>query len=238
MCAWGGGSDLHAVLAAQKHRLPSTKKQMIGPGQFERAVHQALTQRYGREGHKLAVRVFYPQQPLDVGFGKIHLEVEDLKGGGRVGRRAFRVSLFVNKKFLKTVNVVCEVKASTHVAAPRRWMKPGDLIMREDLTFIPVSVPSLDHDFVLDPRRIIGKEVLRPLPPRKPIRKEGIQDPPVVKKGDRVTLEVRQGGLLVQTIGMAKASGKTGETIPVKNQQSGREVLGTIVGAGVVGVQY
>ena len=51
-------------------------------------------------------------------------------------------------------------------------------------------------------------------------------------------IEVRSHGLLVQTVGMAKASGKPGETIPVQNFTSGREVLGMVLAVGVVEVPF
>ena len=101
-----------------------------------------------------------------------------------------------------------------------------------------VDVPSLTHDFILNQDDVIGKQVLRPLPPRQPIRKIMIDDPPIVHKGDRVIIEIRLGGLLVQTVGLAKATGKSGDTIPVQNKNSGREVLGTILGAGLVEVGF
>ena len=51
-------------------------------------------------------------------------------------------------------------------------------------------------------------------------------------------MEIRLGGLLVQTIGVAKAAGKSGDTILVQNQNSGREVIGTILSAGLVEVGF
>ena len=65
-----------------------------------------------------------------------------------------------------------------------------------------------------------------------------LDDPPIVHKGDRVMIEFRQGGLLVQTVGLAKAAGKSGEAIPVQNKSSGREVIGTILRAGLVEVGF
>jgi flagella basal body P-ring formation protein FlgA len=53
-----------------------------------------------------------------------------------------------------------------------------------------------------------------------------------------VLIEVRSGGLLVQTVGLAKAAGKAGETILVQNQASGREVLGTVMATGLVEVGF
>ena len=46
-----------------------------------------------------------------------------------------------------------------------------------------------------------------------------LDDPPIVHKGDRVMLEVRRGGLLVQALGLAKAEGKSGDTILVQNKK-------------------
>jgi flagellar basal body P-ring formation protein FlgA len=65
-----------------------------------------------------------------------------------------------------------------------------------------------------------------------------LDHPPLIHKGDRVLIEVRNGGLLVQTVGIAKAAGKAGETISVKNQTSGRDVLGTVMAAGIVEVGF
>ena len=59
-----------------------------------------------------------------------------------------------------------------------------------------------------------------------------------VHKGDRVVLEVRQGGLIVRTVVIARDSGEPGKTIAVKNQTSGREVIGKVVNAGLVRVLF
>lgn len=205
---------------------------------FERVVLAELTRRYGRPNHQLSLRVLFPSQLVEVPKGNIHLEVGEWSGGGRTGRRAFRVGVFVNQQFIQTVNVVGEVKAQVAVATPIRWLKPKDVVGVEDLATMMVDVPSLTHDFVLELEEAIGKQVLRPLPPRQPIRKIMLDYPPVIHKGDRVMIEVRSGGLLVQTVGLAKAAGKAGETIPVQNQTSGRDVLGTVIAVGLVEVGF
>jgi flagella basal body P-ring formation protein FlgA len=212
--------------------------QSVRAGDFERIILAELTRRYGRPHHQVSLRVLFPSQLVEVPRGNLHLEVEEWSGGGRTGRRAFRVGVFVNQQFIKTVNVVGEVKAQAEVATPIRWLKPKDLVAGEDLAPMMVDVPSLTHDFILDLEEAIGKQVLRPLPPRQPIRKIMLDHPPVIHKGDRVMIEVRSGGLLVQTVGLAKAAGKAGETIPVQNQASGRDVLGTVMAAGLVEVGF
>jgi len=205
---------------------------------FERVIFSALLRQYGRPHHRVGIRILYPKKPLIVPGGRLHLDVEKISGGARTGRRSFRVRLFVNDELIKTVSVVGEVKAQATVATPVRWIKPKEIVRAEDVITMTVNVSSLTHDFILDLNDVIGKEVLRPLPPRQPIRKALLDDPPIIRKGDRVMLEVRQGGLLVQAVGLAKATGKFGDIIPVKNQNSGREVVGRIMGAGLVEVSF
>lgn len=232
-----GGQDSGNVWAATSQHGHAVEQTVV-VRDFKRVIFSALIRQYGRPHHRVGVRILFPKNPLIVPAGRLHLEVEKISGGARTGRRAFRVGLFINEQLFKTVSVVGEVKAQATVATPVRWMKPKEIVGAEDVMMMTVNVPSLTHDFVLDLNDVIGKEVLRPLLPRQPIRKAFLDDPPVIRKGDRVMLEVRQGGLLVQTIGLAKATGKLGDMIPVKNQNSGREVLGRIMGSGLVEVGF
>jgi len=229
--------DAGSVWAA-KPQSGRVGEQSVAAQDFERAIFSTLTRQYGRPHHRVKVRILFPKKPLTVQAGKLHLEVEKLAGGARTGRRSFRVGLFINGQFLKTINVVGEVKAQATVTTPVRWIKPKEVLVKKDVTAMTVDVPSLTHDFILDSDDVIGKQALRPLPPRKPIRKIMLDDPPIVHKGDRVMIEVRKGGLLVQAVGLAKAAGKSGDTILVQNKNSGREVFGTILSAGLVEVGF
>jgi flagellar basal body P-ring formation protein FlgA len=239
---WGHGWGTLEGMAWAEGSVSSTPvrpdSQSLDGRDFEGVIVAELTRRYGRSHHQVSFRVLFPKQSVEVPKGKLHLEIGEWSGGGRTGRRAFRIGIFVNQQFLRTVNVVGEVKAQVEVATPIRWLKPKEVVTVEDLSLMMVDAPSLTHDFILDFDEVIGKQVLRPLPPRQPIRKIMLDYPPMIHKGDRVMIEVRGEGLLVQTVGVAKAAGKRGETIPVKNQTSGREVLGTVMASGLVEVRF
>jgi len=235
----GGVAWSHdGTLWAAKAHADRAGEQFVIAQQFEQAIVAAISEQYGRRNHHVSLQVLFPQKPLIVPAGELSLDVEQLSGGARTGRRAFRVRLFIHGQFLKMVNVVGELKAQATVTTPVRWMKPKEMVMADDVMAMTVDLPSLAHDFVLEDGEAIGKQVLRPLPPRQPIRKAMLEDPPLVHKGDRVLIEVRKGGLLVQTVGLAKAAGKSGEAIPVQNQSSGREVIGRIMGSGLVEVGF
>ena len=193
---FGWSSDVGNVWATQAKSV-GVVEQSVTAQDFERAIFSTLTHQYGRPHHRVKVRILFPKKPLTVQAGKLHLEIEKLAGGARTGRRSFRVGVFINEQFLKTINVVGEVKVQATVTTPKRWIKPKEVVMAKDVMRMMVDVPSLTHDFILNHDDVIGKQVLRPLPPRKPIRKIMLDDPPIVHKGDRVMLEFRRGGLLV-----------------------------------------
>jgi len=222
--AWGASSAKQAV-------------QAVTAPDFEQALFQEISRRYARPAHKISLQVLYPKQPITVPKGNLHIDVDGVNGG-RTGRRAFRVQIFVSGQFIKTVNVVAELKGTVEAVMPVRWIRPKEILSQEDMELVMIEVPSLTHDLVLGLEEAVGKQVLRSLPPKQAIRKNVLDHPPLIRKGDRVRLEVRSEGLLVQTVGLAKAAGKQGETIPVKNQSSGREVVGTVMASGLVEVRF
>jgi flagella basal body P-ring formation protein FlgA len=231
------GLDAESALAA-KAQSGHVGQQSIYARDFEKAIYAILARQYGRPHHRMQIRIVFPKKPLPVSSGKFHLEVEKLAGGARTGRRSFRVGLYIDGQFRKTINVVGEVKVQARIMTPVRWIKSKEIITKEDVTVMTVDVPSLTHDFILQKDDVIGKRVLRSLSPRQPIRKIMLDDPPLVHKGDRVMIEVRQGGLLVQAIGLAKAEGKSGDTILVQNRNSGRDVIARVLSAGLVEVGF
>ena len=213
-------------------------KPVVTPEQFRQVLVDEFRDRYSLENVDLAVRVVFPKTPIRVPAGNLRMKLVRNPTEIRTGRRAFRFGLHVDNRLIKTVNIVAEVAAQTDVVTPLHWIKNAHIIRAEDLSVTKVALPSLGHSFIRDPFGAVGKKALRPLPPHRPILQNFLASPPVIRKGDRVIIEARQGGLIVQTVGLAKASGQPGETIPVVNRTSGREVLGKILRAGLVEVLF
>ncbi|RMH08901.1 MAG: flagella basal body P-ring formation protein FlgA [Nitrospirae bacterium] len=212
--------------------------QLVTQKHLEQALLAQLHRQFPLKNVELSVQVLYPKQPVTVPNGKLVIQVPPDTMDGRTGRRAFRVALLVDAHLVQTVNVVAELMAKSQVVAPVRWIKAKELLEADDLTMISHTLPALVHDFIQDMHQAVGKQATRLLRPNAPIQHAYLALPPVIHKGDRVIIEARRGGLLVQTVGIAKASGQAGKMIPVENQRSGREILGRVLAAGLVEVQF
>ncbi|WP_447968317.1 flagellar basal body P-ring formation chaperone FlgA [Nitrospira sp. M1] len=215
-----------------------TETQRVAIRQFHETIMKDLHARITSPDMKIDVQVLFPKTSLEVPAGRLTLEVQTNRLSHLTGRRAFRVQIMVDSKPIKTVNIVASVSVRTDVLTPVRWIKMHEVLTAKDVMKTTVNLRTFHQDIVMDPTDIIGKRATRALPPHQPFRASFVAEPLLVHKGDRVMIEVRRGGLFVQTLGVAKASGQSGELISVTNQTSGRDVLATVLSAGVVEVRF
>ena len=230
-------------LAGDRSSVGNTKiaghgTQMVSPAQFKRALLDSLNHQFSLPDIELSVDVLFPKNPVKVPKGVVDIQVPPDTMNGRMGRRSYRMGLSVNQEFNRMVNVVAEIEARMPVVVPVRFIKAHETIDTPDVMIRDYSLPTLTQDYLKRPEFVVGKNATRHLPPNMPILETFVTEPPVIHKGDRVIIEARQGGLLVQTVGVAKETGAPGKMIAVQNQRSKREVMGRVLGAGVVEVIF
>ncbi|GJL66059.1 MAG: hypothetical protein NPIRA05_10300 [Nitrospirales bacterium] len=217
---------------------PQVETQRIEIRQLHQTIMDDLRTRFESKNMQLELQVLFPKKPIEVPAGRLGLDVRNDRFSDLTGRRAFRVQVRVDAQLIKTVSVVASVTARVEVLTPVRWIKVYEVLTSKDVVKRTVNLRTLSQDVLMDPKDIIGKQAARSLPPHQPLRSSFLAEPPLVHKGDRVMIEVRRGGLFVQTLGVAKASGQSGELITVTNQTSGRDVLAMVRSAGVVEVKF
>jgi len=224
--------------SAGQSRVGGSQTQIVSPARFQRALLNSLRHQFSVPGMALSVDVLFPKTPVTVPKGAINIQVPPDTMNGRMGRRSYRMGLSVNQEFERMVNVVAEVEARMPLVVPVRLIKAHETIDARDVRVTKYSLPTLTQDYVRGARTVVGKKATRLLLPNKPIQHTFVAEPSVVHKGDRVIIEARHGGLLVQAVGIAKGAGAPGKMIAVENQQSKREIMGRVLGAGLVEVSF
>jgi flagella basal body P-ring formation protein FlgA len=94
----------------------------------------------------------------------------------------------------------------------------------------------MDYGYLVEVSDAVGQRLRRPLAAGEPIAPGNLEIPPMVKRGQRVTLEAQTGGLTVRMAGVAKADGIKGQIIEVENLNSGRDVQAVVRSAKSVEV--
>lgn len=110
---------------------------------------------------------------------------------------------------------------------------PGDTInesMLKDRTF-PATY-RFRTAVVESPRVLTGKTARRTLLPGEPIPMNAVDDPKLVTRGMQTAILFEEGGLSIVGVGIPLQSGTLGETVQVKNVDSGRVIMGRVQADG------
>lgn len=210
----------------------------LHPEQIERSILRVLEQEMAGKVRAVHAVVIDPLDPMKVPSGDMSLRILPSGVEGGLGRRVFHIQVDMNGKSWQTIDAIADVSASIDAVVPTRAIQIDSVIDAEDITTHRVRLTDLDHQLLTDVKDVIGKSAVRPLQTNNPIRLGMLKRPNAVRKGDRVSIEARHGGLSIQVAGLAKSSGEIGQTATVINVDSGKELRAKIVGPGAVRVEF
>jgi flagellar basal body P-ring formation protein FlgA len=123
------------------------------------------------------------------------------------------------------------------IPTPSQVIYPGDIIRDGMLTDVSVyDVPNVDGSIVESRAALVGKVAKRTLLPGRAIAALALDNPKAVANGAQIKLVYHDGGLSIVTSALALESGAVGDTIKVRNSDSGLTISGTIQPDGSVSV--
>lgn len=210
----------------------------VSPDLIRKAIQKHLESEWGHKVKTVHVTVLDPADPVMIPGGRVELQVAPNSLEEGLGRRMFHVEAVANGKSRKTIQVVADIAAMIDAIVVTRFLKADELIDMSDLKTVGLRVHQVNHPFMTNQGEVIGKSASRPLPPDTPLRSAFVKPPLVIKKGDRVLIEARRGGLSIRANGVTKANGQVGQTVTVTNLDSGRELRAKVVAPNLVEVEF
>lgn len=136
------------------------------------------------------------------------------------------------KIFLRT-----KVSVFDRIVVAKKRLKRGDLIQGEEATIEVRDIAALSSNAVKDISLVMGKESKTFIPQGNPIYEWMIKERPLVKKNEKVKIEVNAENIVVVAGGMSMEDGALGQSIKVKNLTSGKELVAVVTGTGEVAVK-
>ncbi len=122
------------------------------------------------------------------------------------------------------------------VVVPAHDVARGALLGDDDLTTKTIAVTRLNDGIVRNLSDAAGKEAKRALRAGEFLRSSDLKRPTLVAKGATVTMVFETPGIHLTAIGRALAEGGEGESIPVLNPTSYRQIVAVVTGPGTVRV--
>lgn len=133
-----------------------------------------------------------------------------------------------------TVYAKVKVAVYREVLVLRNALRRGGIVGPEDVALERRNLALLGGDYLTAPGQAVGKPVARGLPAGLVLGAGQLSIPKTIRGGEPVTIRVEGEGYEIGMSGQALADGELGQRIRVRNQQSGRVVVGTVAGPGRV----
>ena len=109
----------------------------------------------------------------------------------------------------------------------RRPLRSGDRIQPDDLELRPIDPLSVSSVYIAI-EDVAGRVLSQSLTPRVPVSPRHLQRDWAINADDIVTLQIVNGGIEIESPGIALEPGQIGDNIRLRNLSSGSEVTGRI----------
>ena len=117
-------------------------------------------------------------------------------------------------------------------------LKRNSIIDEDDISLKRKNISRLPYNVLKNVDWVIDKRVKQNLRADTAILANMVEDPPLIKKGDKVTIIAESPFLLITASGIAQVKGALGDQIRVKNCMNRREIIARIVSASTVRIEF
>lgn len=132
--------------------------------------------------------------------------------------------------------VPVQVTGTRPVLVAARTLARDTILAPGDVRLAPRELAASAYGTFAAVDQVIGLRLRRDLPEGTVLVPGLVDQPPLVRRGQEVTLEARTPGLTVRMAGVARRDGRLGDTIPVQNAGSGEVREGVVRSAKSVEV--
>jgi flagella basal body P-ring formation protein FlgA len=210
--------------------------QSIADGVVKAAVTQAVTERLNDPSVSVEIASIDFRDTAAVPMGEI--EVKATVGAVRNFFAPFIVTVEtrVDGRLVKTFPATVKVNASAEVLVAAHDLEANRKLTDSDAKLQRISIDQPITDYVRRPEMLATSQLVRPIAAGQPFTRSVIAAAQIIKTGDTVRIEGRSGRMVIVLIGEARANGRLGDRIIVKNKQSGATMQATVMAEGVVQV--
>jgi len=170
--------------------------------------------------------------------GKITYEVIPQKREDYLGTTNLLLVFMLNGREEKRLWVTTHIDVSKEVVLSNQPLKRHHIITEEDIHLEKKNLAELPHNVITDPLEVIGKRTRRAIDPHVPLRLSFLEVPPLVKRGDLVTIVAETDALKITTQGIVTENGCKGEMVRVINTGSRKEVYARVVDSRTVEIEF
>ncbi|KPA13474.1 flagella basal body P-ring formation protein FlgA [Candidatus Magnetomorum sp. HK-1] len=174
--------------------------------------------------------------PLPV--GTLEIKVQRQASVDLRGYVSLTASIFIKDEFVQRVGLSGWIDRFEDIVCVTQPLNRSHVIEHRDVSLSTRNVSKVKDTYYTRIEDVIGKRIKRKSGNGEIIFASMIEVPPLIRKGDKVTIIAESALLFVKTMGIAQSDGYPGEQIRVKNTMSNKVIQAIVVDQSTVKVHY
>jgi flagella basal body P-ring formation protein FlgA len=170
--------------------------------------------------------------------GKIRVELVRQADGRLLGYVSLTAIVRVDGKIEQRVILSGWVDRFENVVCTSRSLRRNSIITEDDVSTKRRNISKLPYNVLTSMEEVVGKRVKHAMRADTVLLANMVEDPPLIKRGDKVTIVAESSAIVVTALGIAQTKGGLGDQIRVKNCMNRKEIIARIVNASTVKVEF
>ncbi len=232
ICLW----SVPLIRTGHAATVDEQQQTIVNPEQLRQYLENYLDQQRARMPRtKLRFRHLRLPKAFSVPAGRLTCEITPSDPRVLSSSR-FSLIFRVNGKAVKNIAVSATLEALAEVAITTGDLRRGTILTEEHIELAERDLNRLRAP-CFDSAELLGKRLKRSLRKGDIFERSAVAFPPMIKRGEIVTITVQKGILTVTAKGMARQNGNAGDMIRVRNISSQKDLFCKVTGPVAVTVE-
>jgi flagella basal body P-ring formation protein FlgA len=214
------------------------KGQRLAPERIRSAVRQYITRHAPWDSEQMNIRKIHFNRSVYIPSGRVGLQVTAPKHTDWLGAVGFSVGVMVNGKKQTAVSVPVNIEVWSDVILTTKPLGRYQPIGRDDVQVKKMDLARVPSKAVVDIEQVVGSRANRRIAANCILRRDHVEIPPSVKRGDLVSVVAESARLKISIKGIAKEDGRIGDRIKVVNLRSKKGIYALVADDHTVRVEF
>ena len=211
----------------------TTKYTVIHAPAFRQCVNEYLEKNICGDADKSIQFSRVPENVM-VPEKDVNLRVFDKQYGNFKGMLNIQVGIYNGNQLFKRVNIPGRVRIFEDIVVADRNIKRHEIILFSDMKLKKMETTMFGDRYFKNINSLVGKRSKATLKKGMVVKPHMIEEPPVIKRGEVVTIKSISGSVEILANGTAREDGWKGKVIRVYCTSTKKDVLAEVVKPGVV----
>ena len=233
------GIDLSGIIleVPEKNEI-TTSFIEISEKKIEKIAQDFIYKKIPYERNRARIKKIRVNRSIVLPKGRVTYKVVPPENMNFFGLIPLSVLFNVNGSFQKKISVTVDIEMLMEVVVSKRPLGKYKIITEDDICLQKKDMSNLPSNIITNSEDVVGKRTRRAIDAKTVLRTDLIEFPPLVRRGDIVSIIAESDGLIITTLGEVKEKGRMGQRIRVINLDSKKGIYARVLDSNTVGVDF